>query len=159
MLGRVVFVGLIARLGGLRVASLFLVVEVVGLLTIWLANTPIIAHLVFPALGLIVVDLVPPQNRGAALGAYNMFTEVAPLITGSAAGLVASGMGYSAPFLLGGSCACLGLGIVCVMRTRLRSGELAFQHSVDRWPVPLNEVCEPGTGAVPVLGPARESEI
>ena len=170
VLGRILFVGLIARLGGLRVASMFLAVEVVGLLTMWLATTPIVAvigaalagvgfALVFPALGLIVVDLVPPQNRGAALGAYNMFTDVALLITGPAAGLAASGLGYPAPFLLGGLCACLGLGIVCIMRMRLRSDELASEHSVDGWPVPLNEVCEPGTGIASVLGPARHSEI
>ncbi|HIQ18661.1 MAG TPA: MFS transporter [Novosphingobium capsulatum] len=109
---RLLFVRQIERLGGLRVALIFLGIEIVGLLLVWQAPVASIATLgagatgfgfalIFPALGMIVVDLVPPQNRGSAIGAYSLFTDVALCATGPAAGYLVGTSGYQAPFLLG----------------------------------------------------------
>jgi MFS family permease len=129
VLARLMFVNSIARHGGLAVALSFLTVEAVGLFIIWLASIPALAvlgaatagfgfALLFPALGMIVVDLVPPQNRGAAIGAYSMFTDVALCVTGPVAGILAGAAGYAAPFLLGGGASVLAIGIVYMLMRR-----------------------------------------
>ncbi|WP_050805608.1 MFS transporter, partial [Novosphingobium nitrogenifigens] len=108
VLARILFVGSIARHGGLRVAGVFLTLESLGLFLVWAAPWSWLAvvgagasgfgfALIFPALGLIVVDLVPPQNRGSAIGAYSMFTDVALCATGPVAGVLATHGGYGAP--------------------------------------------------------------
>jgi predicted MFS family arabinose efflux permease len=45
--------------------------------------------------------LIPPQNRGVALGLYSVFLDVALGATGPLAGLLAAHLGYVAPFFLG----------------------------------------------------------
>jgi predicted MFS family arabinose efflux permease len=76
---RLLFVRQIERLGGLRVALIFLGIEIVGLLLVWQAPVASIAALgagatgfgfalIFPALGMIVVDLVPPQTAARPSG-------------------------------------------------------------------------------------------
>jgi len=75
---RLLFPNGINRLGGLNVAMLCFVVEIIGLLLVGLAETPLMAKigtffagagfsLVFPALGVVAVKAVPQQNQGAAL--------------------------------------------------------------------------------------------
>jgi MFS family permease len=129
IVARLLFVRSIARHGGLNVAFAFLAIEAAGLLTIWFANDAALAAigaatagfgfaLLFPALGMVVVDLVPPQNRGAAIGAYSMFTDIALCITGPVAGMLATSAGYTAPFLFGGAASLLGLAIVFVLQRR-----------------------------------------
>jgi MFS family permease len=129
VVARLMFVSSIARFGGLNVAFAFLAVEAAGLLTIWLAGSPVFAAigaaaagfgfaLVFPALGMVVVDLVPAQNRGAAIGAYSMFTDIALCVTGPVAGLLTGAAGATTPFLFGGGSALLGLGLVYLLIQR-----------------------------------------
>lgn len=138
ILARILFVGSIARHGGLAIAAVFLAIEAGGLVMIWFAATPMLAivgaaitgfgfALVFPALGMIVVDLVPPQNRGAAIGAYSMFTDVSLCVTGPIAGVLAARAGYPAPFLFAGFAAVLGLAVVLVL-TRMRSAMGKARH-------------------------------
>jgi MFS family permease len=126
VLARLLFIDSIARFGGLTVALTFMAIESAGLLTIWLALSPAMAAcgaavagfgfaLLFPALGMIVVDLVPAQNRGAAIGAYSMFTDVALCVTGPAAGLLAAHGGYPATFLFGGLAALAGVCLVLLL--------------------------------------------
>jgi predicted MFS family arabinose efflux permease len=74
--------------------------------------------MIFPALGMIVVDLVPPQNRGTAIGAYSMFTDVALCVTGPFAGLLAANVSYASPFLFGAVAALLGLALVGLLARR-----------------------------------------
>lgn len=111
ILGRIFFANLIDVYGGLKATTACLLVESFGLLVLWLANAPQIAiigaaitglgfSLVFPALGTEAVKLVPESNRGAALGGYGLFADLALGLTGPLIGGVASHFGilYIFPF-------------------------------------------------------------
>jgi MFS family permease len=117
---RLLFGNLINRLGGFRVAIACLSVESVGLLLLWLAPTPTLAlagaaltgfgfSLVFPALGVEAVNLVPASNRGAAVGAYSLFIDLSLGITGPVAGAIAAGFGFASIFLFAALAAMTGL--------------------------------------------------
>ncbi|WP_428331394.1 MFS transporter [Mucilaginibacter sp.] len=111
ILGRVLFSKAIDNYGGMRTAIVCLSIESVGLLILWLANTPHIAlfgagitglgfSLIFPALGVEAVKLVPGSNKGTALGGYGLFLDLSLGLTGPLIGGVAShfGMLYIFPF-------------------------------------------------------------
>lgn len=109
---RLLFPNVINTYGGFRVAIVCFTVESVGLLLLWLAPSPAFAlagaafvgagfALVFPSLGVEAVGLVPPTNRGAALGAYTVFADVALGIAGPVAGLIAGHYSYDSAFLFG----------------------------------------------------------
>jgi len=104
IVGRLVFGNFIPRYGGLRTAIACLSVETLGLLALWQANTPMAAaagagltglgfSLVFPALGVEAVKLVPSSNKGSALGAYSLFIDLSLGITGPLIGAVAGQFG------------------------------------------------------------------
>jgi len=104
IIGRLVFGSAIDRYGGLRTAIACLSVETMGLLVLWWADTPYIAltgaglaglgfSLVFPALGVEAVKLVPASNKGSALGAYSLFIDLSLGITGPLIGAVAGQFG------------------------------------------------------------------
>jgi MFS family permease len=110
---RLVFGNAIDRFGGYRVAIVSLVVECLGLILLWLGTTPHAAlagaaltgsgfALVFPALGVEAVGRVSSHNRGAALGAYSVFLDVALGLTGPVGGWIAGLYDYPAIFLLAG---------------------------------------------------------
>ncbi|MFT4182959.1 MAG: MFS transporter, partial [Rhizobium sp.] len=117
----------VARFGGLPLARISLVLEVIGLAALALAPTPAVAILgaalagagfapVFPALGNEAMARIPPQNRGVALGLYSVFLDVALGSTGPIAGLLADHFGYTAPFLLGAGAVLLSLGLSFSLR-------------------------------------------
>ncbi len=117
---RLLFGNLINRLGGFRVAIACLLVETLGLLLLWVAPNPGLAlagaaltgfgfSLVFPALGVEAVNLVPASNRGAAVGAYSLFIDLSLGITGPVAGAIASGFGFASIFLFAALTALTGL--------------------------------------------------
>ena len=119
---RLLFGNLINRLGGFRVAIVCLSVEALGLLLLWLAPNQDLAlagaaltgfgfSLVFPALGVEAVNLVPASSRGAAVGAYSLFIDMSLGITGPVAGMIASGYGFSSIFLFAAVAALSGLGL------------------------------------------------
>ena len=114
ILGRLFFERAIDTHGGLRTSVACLACETVGLLVLWLASVPHIAligagvtglgfSLVFPALGVEAVKLVPASNKGAALGGYGLFIDLSLFVTGPLVGGVAShfGMTYIFPFSMG----------------------------------------------------------
>lgn len=111
------------RIGGLKVALFSLMVEAAGQYLLWYAPTPLIAFagavltgagcsMVFPSLGVEVVHRVAPHMRGAALGGFSAFQDLAYGATGPLAGLLADRFGYDIVFLLGGLCATGGVVIV-----------------------------------------------
>ncbi|WP_434680580.1 MFS transporter [Pseudomonas sp. R1-18] len=119
---RLLFGNLINRLGGFRVAIVCLSVETLGLLLLWMAPTPGLAlagaaltgfgfSLVFPALGVEAVNLVPASSRGAAVGAYSLFIDLSLGITGPLAGAIAAGFGFVSIFLFAALASLSGLAL------------------------------------------------
>jgi MFS family permease len=111
ILGRIFFARSIETSGGMKTAIWCLALESTGLMILWLAHSPHIAligagiaglgfSLVFPALGVEAVKLVPASNQGAAIGGYGLFIDLSLGITGPLVGGVAShfGMLYIFPF-------------------------------------------------------------
>jgi len=108
---RLAFANAIKTYGGLRIAIASFSLECAGLILLWLAGTPHAAlagaaltgfgfALVFPALGVEAVGLVPPASRGAALSAYSVFFDLSLGIMGPLAGYVAGAFGYGSVFLM-----------------------------------------------------------
>lgn len=132
ILGRLIFAGVIDNYGGLKTSVACIALESVGLMVLWLANMPEVAligagitglgfSLVFPALGVEAVKLVPGSNKGAALGAYGLFLDISLGLTGPLVGGVAShfGMLYIFPFSMG--MVLLGLLLCLVIGWKLKS--------------------------------------
>jgi MFS family permease len=108
---RVIFGHLPDRIGGAKVALIFVVIEAAGQALIWLAPWSALAlvgaaltglgySLVYPGFGVEAVRRSPPENRGLATGTYTAFLDLALGIAGPALGLVASGFGLDAVFLV-----------------------------------------------------------
>lgn len=127
VLVRVLFGHLPDRVGGLPVAIGSLAVETVGQLLIWSATDPVLAlagafltglgcSMIFPAMGREVVRLVQPHLRGAALGGFSAFQDIAYGLTGPLAGLMADRAGYGNVFLIGAVAAAVGLVIALWLR-------------------------------------------
>ena len=100
------------KLGGARVALFSVLIEAVGQLLIWGADTAIVAYtgaaltgfgysLAFPGFGVEAVRRAPPQNRGIAMGAYVAFLDLSLGITGPVLGAVAGAWGVGAVYLAG----------------------------------------------------------
>jgi MFS family permease len=111
VMGRVLFSKYIDVYGGMPTAIVCLSLEAIGLFILWQAPIPHIAlvgsgitglgfSLVFPALGVEAVKLVPATNQGSALGNYGLFTDISLGLTGPLVGAVATHMGmqYIFPF-------------------------------------------------------------
>jgi MFS family permease len=110
IVARLLFGELPDRIGGARVALAAVAVGAVGQGMIALAASPVVAtlgaalsgagySLAFPAFGVEAVRRAPAQARGAAMGAYIMFLDVALGFTGPAAGYVVRVAGYPAMYL------------------------------------------------------------
>ncbi len=130
IIGRLIFESFITTYGGLQTSMACLVVEALGLFILWQANTPYIAFagagitglgfsLVFPALGVEAVKLVPASNRGAALGGYGLFIDLSLCITGPLIGFVAGSFGMS--YIYAFSAAMVLIGFLLALAIRLRS--------------------------------------
>ncbi len=102
---------MINRFGGFNVALLSLLVECLGFVTLWLAQTRLEAilgaavagagfSLIFPALAVETLRTMPAANRGAAVGIYTVFADLSLGVTGPLAGLVIGWVGYAPIYLL-----------------------------------------------------------
>ena len=129
IVARLLFGHLPDRIGGARVAFLFVLVEAAGLALMWLASTVSVAtagaaltgfgySLVFPAFGVEAVRRSPPESRGVAMGAYTACLDIALGVSGPVLGIVAGGTGLSAVFLVS---ALVVLGSAAVSGGMLRS--------------------------------------
>ena len=117
---RLLWTDAVRSLGGFRVAVYCLLVEVVGLATLALAPAAVIAlagagitgagfALLFPALGVEAVGLIPTPSRGAALGVFNMFLDFSLGATGLFAGWLIASMGYRGIYGFGAFAAGIGV--------------------------------------------------
>lgn len=117
------------RFGPVKVARVSMVTQFVGLLTlcaapigpvalVGAAMTGIGASLVFPAMGSEVVKRVPASVRGTSLGTFAAFSDIAILVTGPAAGAIASHFGYRAVFLVSGGASMIALGMLWFSKVR-----------------------------------------
>jgi predicted MFS family arabinose efflux permease len=78
--------------------------------------------LAFPSFGIEAIRRVPPQNRGAALGAYTACFDAAMGLGVPVLGIVVGAVGYGAAFAVGALTAFAALSIAVVVRFRgLRS--------------------------------------
>ncbi len=109
MLTRMLFGHLTDRFGGTKVALVSVLVEAAGMALIWLASwfTPALIgaalsglgySLVYPALGVEAVRLLPAQNWGLAMGAYTAFLDIALGIGTPALGLLGAYAGLGSIF-------------------------------------------------------------
>jgi MFS family permease len=119
---RLLFVNAIHRFGGFNVAIACMAVETLGLVLLWLAPSAITAlvgaglagfglSLVYPALGVLAISRVPASSRGAGLGAYAVFFDLALAVAGPLMGAVASHLGYAWIFFLASVLSLLALGL------------------------------------------------
>jgi MFS family permease len=106
---RFVFGSMINRVGGYRVAMVSFAVEATGLAMLWLASDMRLASagaavaglgfsLVFPSLGVEAVNRVPENSRGAAIGVFSAFLDVAMVAVGPLGGWIAAGMGFNSVY-------------------------------------------------------------
>ena len=108
------------RATGPRPTLIVLGVELLGQGMLVAATGPLMAalgagltglglSLIFPLLGVPTMRRVPVQNRGVAVGAYNVFMDLGIGVAGPMAGLVAAHASLPAVFLLGAGCAILAM--------------------------------------------------
>ncbi|NII08851.1 MFS transporter [Luteibacter anthropi] len=139
---RLIFSNMIGRFGGYRVAIVSLLIEGAGLALLWLGDTPHLAlagaaltgsgfALIFPALGVEAVGRVSMHNRGAALGAYSVFLDVALGLTGPVGGWVAGRFDYPAIFLLAGIASVVAAGLSLSLYLRFGRDEPTQENRAD----------------------------
>lgn len=111
ILARIVLGHLPDRLGGARVALVFVLVEAAGQACVWLADGPVVAligaaltglgySLVYPGLGVVAVSRIARQSRGLAMGAYTAFLDLALGLATPLLGLLAGVSGLRVVFLI-----------------------------------------------------------
>lgn len=107
---RLLLGGLADRIGGARVAMVFVVVQAAGLALLWAAPWATLGlvgaaltgfgySLVYPGFGLEAVRRAPPEGHGLAIGVYTAFLDVALGLLTPALGLLAQVAGLGSVFL------------------------------------------------------------
>jgi len=110
IVARLFFGHLPDKLGGAKVALVCVVIEALGQLLIWRADTAMLAYLgaaltgfgyslAFPGFGVEAVRRAPPQTRSLAMGAYVAFLDISLGITAPLAGALAGKWGINAVYL------------------------------------------------------------
>lgn len=109
ILCRLFFSNMINKYGGMRVAIVSLIIEACGMFFLWQAHDATLAlvgagitgmgfSLIFPALGVEAVRIVPDANKGAALAGYGLFIDISLGITGPVVGGVIHAFGMHSLF-------------------------------------------------------------
>ena len=126
---RFIFGQMITRVGGYRVAMVSFAVEAAGLAMLWLAGGMLLAaagaavagmgfSLVFPALGVEAVNRVPENSRGAAIGVFSGFLDVAMVAVGPLGGWIAAGMGFNSVYGFAALAAVTAVVLTLVLKAR-----------------------------------------
>jgi len=126
---RLLFINAINRFGGFRSSIACMLVETVGLAMLWLSPNTTMAlvgagltgfglSLVYPAIGVEAIKQVPNSSRGAGLGAYAVFFDLALAIAGPLMGAIALGMGYDWIFFFAALFSLLALGLTVSLSQR-----------------------------------------
>ncbi|WP_341957621.1 MFS transporter [Pseudomonas sp. RC10] len=129
IVARLFFINAITRFGGYRSAIVCMSVETVGLVLLWLSPNTTVAligagfagfglSLVYPAIGVEAIKQVPNSSRGAGLGAYAVFFDLALAIAGPLMGAIALGMGYDWIFFFAALLSILALGLTVLLSRR-----------------------------------------
>lgn len=129
IVARLFFINAINRFGGYRSAIVCMSVETVGLVLLWLAPNTTVAligagfagfglSLVYPAIGVEAIKQVPNSSRGAGLGAYAVFFDLALAISGPLMGAIALGMGYGWIFFFAALLSVLALALTLLLSRR-----------------------------------------
>jgi MFS family permease len=107
---RLFFADLPARLGAVRVAIASIAVALAGQMLVAFAPAPLVAiagalisglgfSLIYPALGVQLVRITPPASRGAVIGGFSAFFDIAIGVSGPVGGLIAAQAGYQTVFV------------------------------------------------------------
>jgi MFS family permease len=126
---RFVFGKMIVRVGGYRVALASFAVEAIGLAMLWQASDVLVAaagaavaglgfSLVFPALGVEAVNRVPENSRGAAIGMFSGFLDVAMVTVGPIGGWIATGGDYNSVYGFAALAAIVAVALTLVLKAR-----------------------------------------
>jgi MFS family permease len=129
IVARLFFINAITRFGGFRTAVTCMSVETLGLALLWLSPSTSLAlvgagltgfglSLVYPAIGVEAIKQVPNSSRGAGLGAYAVFFDLALAISGPLMGAIALGMGYGWIFFFAALLSILALGLTLLLSRR-----------------------------------------
>jgi MFS family permease len=109
--GRITLGHLPDKVGGAKIASVCVLVEAIGQVLIWQAQSPPLAlagiamtgfgyALVYPGLGVEAIRRAPPQNRGMAMGAFTAFYDLSLAISGPLLGIIAGAAGIASVFFV-----------------------------------------------------------
>lgn len=115
------------RYGSIRCAIGAALVEAAGLVVIAAADSFAAAligamamgagfSLLFPSLALLVVNRVPEERRGVAMGTFTAFFDLGMGVGGPLAGAAAALGGYSAAFALAAACALATVAVALTLR-------------------------------------------
>jgi MFS family permease len=129
IVARLFFINAITRFGGFHSAITCMSVETLGLVALWLAPNTTVAligagltgfglSLVYPAIGVEAIKQVPNSSRGAGLGAYAVFFDLALAIAGPLMGAIALGMGYGWIFFFAALLSILALALTVLLSRR-----------------------------------------
>jgi MFS family permease len=110
ILARILLGHLADRVGGAKVALIFVLIEGAGQGLIWLSPWSVLAlmgaaltgfgySLVYPGFGVEAVRRVPPESRGLAMGAYTAFLDLTLGLASPALGLIGGVAGLGTVFL------------------------------------------------------------
>ena len=106
-----IFLGHVAdKVGGAKVAFIFVLIEAVGQAFIWIAASPAVAllgcaftgfgySLVYPGFGVEAMRRAPAHSRGLAMGAYTAFLDLTLGLASPALGFIAGVAGIGSVFL------------------------------------------------------------
>lgn len=129
VVARLFFGHLPDKLGGAKVSALALLFETLGLLLVWGAPVAAVAWvgaalvgggyaIAFQGFGVEAVRRAPPESRGAAMGAYVAFQDLAMVTSAPLGGLLAQWAGVGSVYLAAALGALAAAALAWSMRTR-----------------------------------------